>query len=243
METSLPKTGFSEKHSPCNTHVLGNQRSDFTHKTVGRRVFSSGLKPSPTAAAEGTLVPVLDTLAGASCVWHRPPAQRPGVPIPLAGPPWSLVSLMNQTGLQVCLDLSIRRQQQLIIPPAAGICVVFPCPHMWQSHLRNWGSVLGDITVLMPWGCRGNQGLNWVTCERNYFPVCRSYFYWLPWWLREERIFLQCRRPRFNPWVRKIPWRREQQPTPVFLPGESQRQRSLAGYSPWGRKSQTWLSN
>ena len=47
----------------------------------------------------------------------------------------------------------------------------------------------------------------------------------------------QCRRFRFNPWVRKIPWRREWQPTPVFLPGESHRERSLAGYSPWGRKT------
>ena len=35
-------------------------------------------------------------------------------------------------------------------------------------------------------------------------------------------------------WVGKIPWRREQLPTPVFLPGESHGQRSLAGYSPWG---------
>ena len=34
--------------------------------------------------------------------------------------------------------------------------------------------------------------------------------------------------------VGKIPWRREWQPTPVFLPGESHGQRSLAGYSPWG---------
>ena len=45
-----------------------------------------------------------------------------------------------------------------------------------------------------------------------------------------------CRRPRFNPWVGKIPWRRAQQPTPVFLPGQSHRQRSLAGYSPWSHK-------
>ena len=36
--------------------------------------------------------------------------------------------------------------------------------------------------------------------------------------------------------------RRKWQPTPVFLPGESHRQRSLAGYSPWGRKSRTRLS-
>ena len=34
--------------------------------------------------------------------------------------------------------------------------------------------------------------------------------------------------------VRKIPWRRKWQPTPVFLPGKSHGQRSLVGYSPWG---------
>ena len=37
---------------------------------------------------------------------------------------------------------------------------------------------------------------------------------------------------RIDPWVEKIPWGREWQPTPVFLPGEFQGQRSLAGYSP-----------
>ena len=41
---------------------------------------------------------------------------------------------------------------------------------------------------------------------------------------------LQCRRPGFDP------WRREWLPTPVFLPRESHGQKSLAGYSPWGRK-------
>jgi len=44
-------------------------------------------------------------------------------------------------------------------------------------------------------------------------------------------------RARDLPWVGKmIPWRRAWQPTPVFLPGESHGQRSLTGYSPWGRK-------
>ena len=46
----------------------------------------------------------------------------------------------------------------------------------------------------------------------------------------------RCKRRGCDPWVRKIPWRRAWQPTPVFLPGESHGQRSLAGYSPWGRK-------
>ena len=57
-----------------------------------------------------------------------------------------------------------------------------------------------------------------------------------PWWLRWQRIHLQCRRHGFNPWVGKIPWRREWQPTLVFWPGEFHGQRSLAGYSPRGRK-------
>ena len=45
----------------------------------------------------------------------------------------------------------------------------------------------------------------------------------------------QCRRlkrRRLDPWIGKIPWRRTQQPTPIFLPGESHGQRSLAVYSP-----------
>ena len=54
-----------------------------------------------------------------------------------------------------------------------------------------------------------------------------------------EESFCQCRRCKrrgFDSWVRKIPWRRKWQPTPVFLPGEAHGQRSLVGYSPWGRK-------
>ena len=50
------------------------------------------------------------------------------------------------------------------------------------------------------------------------------------------KISLQCRRPGFDPWVGKIPWRRKWQPTPVSLPGKSHGQRSLVGCSPWGRK-------
>ena len=58
----------------------------------------------------------------------------------------------------------------------------------------------------------------------------------LPWWLRGKSICLQCGRPGFDPWVRKILWRRKWQSNPVFLPGESHGWRSLIGYSPWGRK-------
>ena len=62
------------------------------------------------------------------------------------------------------------------------------------------------------------------------------FFFAFPWWLSWWNTCLQYRRPWFNPWVRKISWRREWQPTPAFLPGEFHRQRSLAGYCPWNPK-------
>ena len=61
----------------------------------------------------------------------------------------------------------------------------------------------------------------------------------LPGNLNGKKSACQCRRHRrheFNPWLRKIPWRRKWQPTPVFFPEEFHGQRSLAVYSPWGRK-------
>ena len=51
-----------------------------------------------------------------------------------------------------------------------------------------------------------------------------------------KRLYLQCRRPRFDPWVGKSPWRRKWQTTPIALPGKSHGQRSLAGYSLWDLK-------
>jgi len=46
----------------------------------------------------------------------------------------------------------------------------------------------------------------------------------------------QCKKCRFNPWVRRIPWSRKKQFCSVFLPGKSRGQRSLAGHTPWGCK-------
>ena len=51
-----------------------------------------------------------------------------------------------------------------------------------------------------------------------------------------KELTCQCKRHKrhgCDPWVRKIPWRRAWQTTPVFLPGEPHGQRSRAGYSPW----------
>ena len=62
------------------------------------------------------------------------------------------------------------------------------------------------------------------------------------WWspaLVVKKPACRCRkhrRPRFDPWGRKIPWRRAWQPTLIFLPGESDGQRSPAGYCQYGHE-------
>ena len=71
-------------------------------------------------------------------------------------------------------------------------------------------------------------------------PTSPSLLQGLPLWLSWWRIHLQCGRPGFDPWVGKIPWRREWLPTPVFWCGEFH-----GLYSPWGRKDSDtteWLS-
>ena len=60
--------------------------------------------------------------------------------------------------------------------------------------------------------------------------------HWLPWWLSGKRSACQSRKHRFGLWVKKIPWSRKRQPTPVLFPGKSHKQRSLVGYSLWGHR-------
>ena len=52
-------------------------------------------------------------------------------------------------------------------------------------------------------------------------------------WQSGKEFACQCRRYRFNPWVRKIPWSRKWQPTPVFVPGKFHGHRCLTSCSPW----------
>ena len=58
-----------------------------------------------------------------------------------------------------------------------------------------------------------------------------------------KRICVQCRRPGFDPWVGKIPWRREWQPTPVLLCGDSMERRAWQATVNEVAKSQTLLSD
>ena len=64
----------------------------------------------------------------------------------------------------------------------------------------------------------------------------------LPQWLSGKESACQFRRPRFNSWIGKIPWRRKRQPTPVFLPEESLWTEEPGGLQAMGSQSQTQLS-
>ena len=88
----------------------------------------------------------------------------------------------------------------------------------------------------------GGTGFFLLGFNRNLSPVLYPSDIWclgLPEWCNHKEPASQYRRHKrrgLDPWVGKIPWRRELQPTPVFLPGEFHGPRSLVGCSPWGHK-------
>ena len=56
------------------------------------------------------------------------------------------------------------------------------------------------------------------------------------WWLSGKESACNAEDLDLIPGSGRFPWRKAWQPTPIFLPGDFCRQRSLAGYRPWGHK-------
>ena len=106
-----------------------------------------------------------------------------------------------------------------------------------DNHLENDGSFERCVLCVASLTQKGSSWRYYDVTMSLTSAVMRT---GLPWWLSGKESPCQRRRLRLDPWVRKIAWKRKWQPTPVFLPGESHGQRSLAGYSPWGSKE---LSN
>ena len=104
------------------------------------------------------------------------------------------------------------------LSPACAVCT-----EASFSPMSTWVSLF--LLVTMP---RGTLFLNQLCCIGDFATSSEG-------WKMFSFRFLQPKQwgnPGFDPWVRKIPWRRDWQPTPVFLPGEFHGQRSLAGHSP-----------
>ena len=108
-----------------------------------------------------------------------------------------------------------------------------PCPsHLPEFAQAIYSGVYWFISVLL-WqhvpcptaSFSGDQ--NWELLHCGISVPIR--YTGLTWWLRWWRVCLQRGRLRFDPWVRKIPWRREWQAAPVFLPGKN----SMEKYATW----------
>ena len=82
----------------------------------------------------------------------------------------------------------------------------------------------------------GEQGGDSLVALHRLFTAVAPHVAGFPSGLDGKESAFQRGRPGFDPWVRKIPWRREWLPTLVFLPGEFHGQRNPLGYSPWGRQ-------
>ena len=89
------------------------------------------------------------------------------------------------------------------------------------------------VVSMALWPILNSNKISWNCFFSNITSLTLKYF---PGGSDGKSICLQSEIPRFDPWVGKILWRRIWQPTPVFLAGKSHGWRSLAGYSPWGRK-------
>ena len=125
-------------------------------------------------------------------------------------------------------------------------------PRKWKSRLEmpvlkfktyTWcilqrrSRVLAEWTEAAPPGCPGFfPGVPGSRQEAQLGRREKGALAPLPKGASQVEATCQRRRCGFDPWVRKIPWRRKWQPTPAFLPGKFHGQRSLAGYSPWGHK-------
>ena len=110
-----------------------------------------------------------------------------------------------------------------------------PTPVFLPEESQGQGSLVGCHLC-------GHTELDMTEVTQQQQPVIFDFFSintpntGLPWWISGKEFSCQCRRLRFDPWSRKIPWRRKWQPSPVFFPGKSNGWRSLVVYNPWGCK-------
>ena len=124
---------------------------------------------------------------------------------------------------------------------------VTDCPSRFRYQRWKWAlnTHHSRLSVLAEGGCWLTAFLWKFLCP---FLACCHLSHGLPGWLSGKEStchWSRHRRRGFDPWVRKIPWRRAWQPIPVFWPGKYHGQKSLAGSSPWRPKESdmtVWLS-
>ena len=156
---------------------------------------------------------------------------------------WKILSSLQVLPFWPCINLSLSN----LILTSVNVYQLYPIPgeqekvkvlvtQLCRTLCDSMGCSLPRLLCL--WNSPGkNTGMGWYLGLSHFTCVLSlSIVLGLPRWHSGKETACQCRRRQFDPWVKKIPWRRKWQPTLVSLPGKSHGQRSLAGYSPLGHK-------
>ena len=162
-----------------------------------------------------------------------------------------VMSLAFWYAVKVCHSCSSKEEASFNFMAAVSVCSDFGAQENKFCHCFHF------FPIYLPWsdgtGCHDLSFLN-VAFSASSFTLIKGLFsscllsairvvssaylrllIFLPA-VKNPPAIQEMWRPRFDPWVGKIPWRMKWQPTPVFLPGKSHGQKNLAGYSPWGCK-------
>ena len=158
-----------------------------------------------------------------------------------------MIHFLDQCWYSNCRELSA--SIALILPPLRGDLTV-ACEHHWAQLCSLCAQVPAGVFRIRHGTqgpqCLWQQGRGAVLVKQQTLtlsqrksigrvgvpPIIQGF----PGSSVVKKSTCQYTRYGFNPWVRRIPWRRKWQPTPMFLPGKSQGQRHLAGYCPWDHK-------
>ena len=106
-----------------------------------------------------------------------------------------------------------------VVNDAAGNVVLFEAlvPVPFSTLPEGWCRKWDGWTISLYYSCKFSMRLK---LHKNKLPQkIRISLEGLPWWLIGKESTCQWGRRRFDPWSRKIPWKKKWQPTPLFLPG------------------------
>ena len=178
-----------------------------------------------------------------------------------------LLHLISLSGLKLCNYLGSRALAGRLHPQAGTTCS--PSSHSGRASVRRdwqgrWSQVCNNMwkstcteASTNPWGRFIPVPLWGLSTHAERTDIC---LFWagvqgtgkMLWGdIKISVVVLMVKnlpamwRPRLDPWVGKIPWRRQWLATPVFFPGEFHGQRSLVSYSPQGHKDSDtteWLT-
>ena len=161
-----------------------------------------------------------------------------GLPICLAETFSELGYVWDSSNPILCPSFSFRRGQTCVTGWRLSLPTPAPSPFSIHTYVSLYISFISNPILYEELNGLSPQSLQILKYYGSFLHSIRDSM-GSPGSTSGKESACQCRRHKgrgLDPWVGKIPWRRKWQTTPVFLPGKLHGQRSLAGFSLWGRK-------